>query len=308
MSGWSSEPLPATDEGRHEPGDEPFWNESWYFDVAAADGSFGGWIRMGLYPNLGATWYMALFTGPDRPLAAVVDVHAPVPVGDDLTVDACGGWGSTRCEVPFERWRVAGDATGVVVDEPEAMYEDDAGVATRIAHDLVWENAGAVYPYRLTTRYEVPCHVRGTVTIGDETIAVDARGQRDHSWGVRDWWAFGWCWTAGWFDDDSAMHGVEIRFADATASVGYRQHDGELTESPKLTASEDVGPHGFPHSGRIDIADTGLGFAVEPLAMAPVLLRAPDGRTARFPRALCRYRDDTGRVGYGWTEWIEPDS
>jgi hypothetical protein len=29
------------DEGRHEPGAEPLWNESWYFDFAAEDGSIG---------------------------------------------------------------------------------------------------------------------------------------------------------------------------------------------------------------------------------------------------------------------------
>ena len=26
--------VTAADEGCHEPGDEPLWNESWYFDVA----------------------------------------------------------------------------------------------------------------------------------------------------------------------------------------------------------------------------------------------------------------------------------
>jgi hypothetical protein len=274
--------------------------------VAADDGSFGGWLRMGLYPNLGATWYTAFFAGPDRALASVVDLHAPLPEGEDLTVVAGGAPASTRCEVPFSRWRLAGDAVGQVVDDPAEMYLDDAGESVRVAHDLVWEDAGIAYPYEVTTRYEVPCHVRGTVTVGDETIEVAGRGQRDHSWGVRDWWSFGWCWTAGWFDDGSAMHASDIRIPRFGLTFGYRQHAGVMAVASDVRASEDTGPHGLPRTGRIDIAGTGFGFDVEPLAMAPVLLKAPDGRVARFPRALCRYRDDSGRIGYGWTEWNQP--
>ena len=48
----------------------------------------------------------------------------------------------------------------------------------------------------LTTRYEIPCLVTGTVTVDGETFTVEGQGQRDHSWGVRDWWAFGWCWCS----------------------------------------------------------------------------------------------------------------
>jgi len=297
--------VPDDDEGRHSPGAEPLWNESWYFDVAATDGSFGGWVRMGLYPNLGATWYMALFAGPGRPLAAVVDVAAPVPEADDLAVPVLDGRGATNCDVPFGRWHLTGDATGIVVDDPEAMYRDEPGRPARIAHDLVWHDAGLAYPYRVTTRYEVPCQVRGTVTIGDETIEVDARGQRDHSWGVRDWWAFGWCWSAGWFDDGSAMHATDIRIPGGLP-FGYRQHDGAIDVATAVRASEQLRANGFPTVGRIEADGTGFAFDVDPLALAPVLLRGPDGRTARFPRALCRYTDDDGRVGVGWTEWNQP--
>jgi len=308
MSPTFARPVPADDEGRHAAGDEEFWNESWYFDLSTDDGAFGGWLRMGLYPNLGATWYNAFFAGPDRALAAVVDLHAPLPAGDDLAVPAAGGTASVRCEEPFSRWRLTGDAVGRVVDDPEDMYRADPGEPTRVAHDLVWEDAGTAYPYEVTTRYEVPCHVRGTVTIGDETIEVIGRGQRDHSWGVRDWWAFGWCWTAGWFDDGSAMHAADIRMPRFSLPFGYRQDDGVVTVASGVTASEDTAASGFPRSARIDVDGTGFGFAVEPVAMAPVLLTAPDGRVARFPRALCRYRDDSGRIGYGWTEWNQPET
>ena len=34
---------------------------------------------------------------------------------------------------------------------------------------------------------------------------------------------------------------------------------------------------------------------------------APDGREARFPRAMCRFTTDDGRTGTGWTEFNWPE-
>ena len=70
------------DEGRHAPGSEQLWNESWYFDVIAPDASFGAYVRVGLYPNLGVCWYTALICGPGRATVAVVDFAAPLPAGE----------------------------------------------------------------------------------------------------------------------------------------------------------------------------------------------------------------------------------
>jgi hypothetical protein len=47
-----------------------------------------------------------------------------------------------------------------------------------------------------------------------------------------------------------------------------------------------------------------LEVEMEVVAPAPVPLVAPDGRTSRFPRALCRYTTDDG-TGTGWGEWLQ---
>ncbi len=43
--------VPPDDEARHTPDAEELWNESYYCDFVNADGSLGGWLRLGLYPN-----------------------------------------------------------------------------------------------------------------------------------------------------------------------------------------------------------------------------------------------------------------
>jgi len=87
----------AADEARHEPGPEPLWNESWYFDAIAADGSVGLWVRVGRYPNLGVCWYTALICGPDRGTVATIDFAAPLPSGDDLSLDTESLHARHRC-------------------------------------------------------------------------------------------------------------------------------------------------------------------------------------------------------------------
>ena len=49
-----------------------------------------------------------------------------------------------------------------------------------------------------------------------------------------------------------------------------------------------------------------LDLELEPVALSPVLLVHPDGRQARFPRAMARITAADGRTGAGWIEWNQP--
>ena len=41
--------------------------------------------------------------------------------------------------------------------------------------NLTWTTAGTPYQYRITTRYEIPCTVTGTVTVDGRTFDVKRR-------------------------------------------------------------------------------------------------------------------------------------
>ena len=64
----TTNPVDARDEGSHDAGNERLWSESWYFDFFQADGSPGGWVRIGLCHNRGAAWYRAYVVRPGRPI------------------------------------------------------------------------------------------------------------------------------------------------------------------------------------------------------------------------------------------------
>ncbi len=143
-----------------------------------------------------------------------------MPPDDGLVSEASIGPDDTadqRIEIellrPLESFRLAASAPAHFIDPPEAVYTsgEQTGPAARLDLDLTWTTDGVPYHYDLTTRYEIPCLVTGTVAIGGETFTVDGQGQRDHSWGVRDWWAFGWCWCSMRLDDGTRVHLADIR-------------------------------------------------------------------------------------------------
>src|SRR6201997_3507839 len=71
--------LSEADEELHPRGPELLWNESFYFDFAAPDGSIGGYVRLGLYPNWDRAWYWACIVRPGQPAILVADNAAALP-------------------------------------------------------------------------------------------------------------------------------------------------------------------------------------------------------------------------------------
>jgi hypothetical protein len=296
-------PEPA-DEGRHAPGPEELWNESWYFDAASADGSLGAYVRLGLYPRLGVAWYTAYVVGPERPAVAVVDYAVPLPAGEGLAVATDALRADHACEDPLRRFRVTLDGAGEAYADPAAALRGERGAPVAVALDLVWETDGEPYSYRMTTRYEIPCRVSGTLRVGDEELTLSGPGQRDHSWGPRDWWSMDWVWSAVHLEDGTRAHAVELRLPDLPRmGVGYVQSGGALVELDSVTATESVGRDGLIESAVLALRPAGLELSVEPLAFGPLRLVAPDGRVSEFPRALCRVEAADGRTGVGWLEW-----
>jgi hypothetical protein len=87
--------------------------------------------------------------------------------------------------------------------------------------------------------------------------------------------------------------------------MGYRQPPGaglELVTS--FDARPELGGDAIPTSAALDVA--GAPMTVEPLGWSPVLLVAPDGREARFPRAMARFHGADGSSGLGWIEFNQP--
>ena len=297
--------------GRTRRGTERLWGESWYFDFTDRAGTLGGYVRLGLYPNLGVAWYWACLVGEGRPLVTVIDHEVALPEGP-VARDA----GRRPVGRPHRR-----DA--LRAHEPRLRGLRGLGGRPRRGLRRPAGRPGALRP-------------RPRVGDRRRRLPVDRhdplRGARAPST-ARSWWATrrspstasasgttaGACGTGG----PSAGCGRPAVSTTAPGSTPPACGSRASTPSPPATSSR---PGGTPEQIEVCAAEEELdeqGFpvtasltcgAARPVDRAGGLLpgaprrrrrhRVP--RHARFPRALCRFEAADGRTGVGWTEWNQP--
>lgn len=295
--------LDPADEATHEPGQDTYWNESYYLDAISADGTVGAYVRIGLVPNLAKVVYTAYVVGEGRPSVGVLDYAAPMPasglavVGDSFTSDLV-------VEEPTQRVRVRLSGTGQQYDDQSAPLRGESGVPVPLELDLLWTTEGTPYRYRVTTRYELPCRVTGTIRVGEEVLTFDGPGQRDHSWGPRDWWAMDWTWASAHLDDGTRLQAIELRLPGLPpAGVGYEQDADRLVELDAMPHSYTIDADRLVRRTSVALSPTGTKLEYEPIAFGALRIEAEDGRVCEFPRAMARITSPDGRTGLGWIEW-----
>ncbi len=295
------------DESRHRPGSEELWNESWYFDFTTTESGLAGYTRLGLYPNRNEAWVTLALVRAGGPTLRVVDLTAPLPDPGSLSAISprMGLVADHVCQEPLQRFSVSIEATAERFDDAAAILQGRSGEPVPIALQLTWDTDGQPYQYRITPRYEIPCRVSGHVSIDGRRIDIDGYGQRDHSWGLRDWWAMDWVWSAGRLDDGTRVHATHVHVPRRPSmGVGYVQVPGaELEEVSSLVTSETTAESGLVTEASIELPSAGLKLAVAPIADGPLLMVADDGRTTSFLRSCCTFTAGDGRRGLGWVEW-----
>ena len=87
------------------------------------------------------------------------------------------------------------------------------GVSFRVTYEALHppfsyrENRDGCPPYAADDRFEQACRVRGALSLNGREIAIDTTGQRDHSWGRRDWATFqDWKWISAQAGPDLAVN------------------------------------------------------------------------------------------------------
>jgi hypothetical protein len=299
--------LPAAaDEACHQPDASPLWSESWYFDFVDQKHGIGGWLRLGLLPHEGVAWVTLFLCGPQMPTIAVIDLQTPLNAEKtavrrtaDLTVDL------DPIE-PLRRFRVTAAGSAQAHNDPAALLRAESGQNTDVAIDVEWTTAGTPYQYRLTSRYEIPCTASGLVTYGGRELVIDSvPGQRDHSWGLRDWWATDWVWTALHLEDGTHLHAVDIRLPGAEPiGVGYIDPpNAPLIELESVQAKEVMGDNGLPLSTQFLLEPGPVVADVKVIGHAPIRLESADGRVTHFVRAWVSVETPDHRCGVGWVEW-----
>ena len=318
------------DDFMHAPESASNFNESRYYNWFDPKAGVGGWVRMGNRVNEGYAELTICLYLPDgrvgfmfkRPKITTNDAH-----------DA----GGLTFEVlkPYEQHHITYEGKVCVLARPREMAEPREAFANnphldcRIDLDLVavgpawggepeWEEGEDrpdLDPEKMFARGHTEQHMRsaGTVTVGDETFAInDALGLRDHSWGPRYWqniWWYRWltvnlgpdlgfaCTVSGTEAGDRAAHGFlydRARYGD-DRSVAIR----------KVELSSDYDREWYPATNKVLITTDDHTYEVEGDVWSNIPLRnRRDGMVTRITEGMTRWRYGSLEGG-GLSEYLD---
>ncbi|MBW2314654.1 MAG: hypothetical protein JRH10_10715 [Deltaproteobacteria bacterium] len=186
--------VEPSDEGAHayDP-DVEWWNESWFWDWYDAEGRVAGHCRIGMHPNQRRAWVWLYLKHGDEWLC-IEEPRLPLSSFDPDRL-AYDGWGlrfSWDVASPIRTGRFRFEGFGRMLSGPRlgtlqacsVDLEVEAMGPPHAPNKMVAGHGSQKYP---TSRFEQPVSYRGATRIGTDSQALEARGERDHSWGPRMW-------------------------------------------------------------------------------------------------------------------------
>lgn len=185
--------IRAEDELVHPaPADEPSWNESVFYDWIHSP-ERAGHVRIGRMPNQHRAW-LWVFLLHDGEWLVLEAPRLPIAeLGADFDHEGRALAFSRTVVEPLRSNRLQVSGIGRIVSGPRAgrlvpFDLDVVAEAVGPAHSL-GESSIAGHSNELfsSNRFEQPMRVHGHQKVGESTLPIDGHGERDHSWGPRNW-------------------------------------------------------------------------------------------------------------------------
>ena len=170
--------LTAADDDFHQPDDNPWYLETFWFSYNVPERNLEGYIYTKFYPNQriyggGALAWDHTAYLPWEILYYDLQWHLPWPEVKTLKDCALPNGTSLKCLEPLKKFHVT-------------YKSEDHDV------DLIWDAVLPAFsqprgdvPFLFAGHIDHPGRATGTVRIKDEIIKVDCIAQRDRSWGPR---------------------------------------------------------------------------------------------------------------------------
>lgn len=274
-------------------GEGDAWNDSLYFNFFSKDDELAGFTRIGVLPNTGRANAGLVAVKDGAPFAGMVAADTKIPEGDwdDIEVEGL----RYRVTDPLKRCRVDLDSpTGKASLEFEAIAEpfDYADCPVKLPPEVA------------SGHYEQHCRVTGWVEGFDGRHEITGFGQRDHSWGLRDWkGVHSWRWLQAIFGEDFAFNVFSVTtHAGKAVASGYVYEDGEsraLSQASIETEYDDDGTG--QRSVTVKLQDTSgqkREITGERFGLLPIPMEG-----ARVNEGLFKW-EAGGRTGYGVYEYL----
>ena len=294
------------------------WSESYYFNAYDPVTDTGLFTRIGIRPNEGTMDVGLSLWLPGAELAAVRGVRPQREMTDDGL--AVGGVRYERV-APMERWRLTCDAEAVVVDLRGARPPRPAPVAVDLTFQALTPAIGSDGQGRSGTgaSAETRQHVgkghleqagRWSGWIEADGVRyelVQARGNRDKSWGPRRWGGPRmWRWFSINVGDDVHFGGIRIGTDAGDLHRGWVWRDETFASIRSWDVRTELESDGLTHRvTHVHATDAGGRVHVlrgDVLRIAPVPHEV-GGRRTILNEGLARWTYE-GREGFGIAEYL----
>ncbi|MBN2228458.1 MAG: hypothetical protein JW779_02620 [Candidatus Thorarchaeota archaeon] len=297
------------------------WNESYYFIFYDKENRIGGMSRVGFKPNKKEGMAFFFIFLPDGTVAAF---HAKDDAGnypEALKVESV----NHQCQCDGA-WKYSFEGPMLVFNNPEdfAQVQENPEVISDLIGaklDLSYNAINETYEYseHMTAEslkigkktgdmhWEQIGKVTGTVQIGEKLYQInECLGQRDHTYGIRDWTGVGnWFYFVIWFDEKLAINPAAVVLDDnRVGSGGFIFKDGENIPLVTIQLLEHKYQENgiFPISTTLELIDAkGQKYLLKatPGPLVPVPFRGDDGSLSYLIQSFGSFQLDDLKDGYG---------
>ncbi len=293
----------------HPAGTDKEWSESYYFNFYDERNDLCMFMRIGLKPNMDERSMFCFIMMPD---GSVVGAKEADTMGNG-TLDV-RSLRFRRVEAE-RRWRL--DFEGTM-----ARMEDIGPRPVRVSFALEFTSLNEMYDYRegvdvkgealsrdvASEHLEQFGRASGTLRVGDEHFDVLGMGERDHSWGVRDWNAPKmWIWLTAQFSKGLALNVTKLFVEGGEVVGGFFHMNGRNIPLVKADIRTVLDPDGTPSSLAMSLVDKDGGkHKVSAEVLREVMMPFPgrDGKTMSVMHETLAEYTLNGQKGYGIAEYL----
>lgn len=311
--------MNPADDGTHEVGPEPNWNESMYVQFHDPNAGLGGFLRLAKRPNEGRGERTVCLYLPDGSVA--FGFCRP-------SVEAGGAFEGAGLQIevlePFEHVRVSFGGGVNLLPYPAALVDPKAALSSTAVTGcaVALELRAVMPPYAESfdgagesfapNHYEQLMAVNGVLTLGDTSCDINGFGLRDHSWGPRSWQApHFYRWLHG---SSPGIGFMGAYFGDpdgADRSGGFVWDGNHLHRCGDIEVSTERDDDSQPRSVTVALnsAQRRWVFRGETKAVVPLRHRRSDGDSAadatRIAEAAMVWTAEDGTTLHGMAEYLD---
>lgn len=292
----------------HEFGSQEEWNESFYFNFYDRGQDICGFMRIGLKPNKKEKSVFCFLLLPD---GSVLGIKDSVPMEDSEL--AAKGLRLTKVE-DEKKWQLefSGELPRMQKDgEREAVSFALEFLALNLPYDYRESVSGEkekIAQAVASEHVEQYGKITGKLNIGSRVYDIKGLGERDHSWGVRDWNAPKmWVWITCQFDEGFAFNLTKLFMDKGEVDAGFIHLDGKNVPIMRADIVTEYNRDGSPNTVYMALHDKegdvhGVKSVIKHKATLPFASR--DGKvTSHMHECLAKFTLDDD-VGYGIVEYL----